>query len=72
MRRTCKICGSEGDYERNALGTKAKGFHGLVCYDCYLVDQRAWRGTDLGRKQANEASLASSRKRKADSVPRDV
>ena len=73
MLRTCKVCGVAGDYKPWALGTKAKGFHGWVCYTCYILDQRAWRGTALGRDEANEASRAyRMRKRNADSAPRDV
>lgn len=73
MLRTCKTCGFVGEYDIRALGTKAKGFHGKVCFTCYLEDQRAWRGTVLGRQQANEASVASnSRKRSKPTAPRDV
>ena len=69
--RTCKICGVVGDYDRGALGTKAKGFHGLVCFKCYMEDQRAWRGTELGRAMANAASR-ESRKHNKPTVPRDA
>jgi len=67
--RTCKICGVTGDYDCGALGPKAKGFHGLMCFKCYMEDQRAWRRTELGREMANMAS-AKSRKRNKLTVPR--
>lgn len=71
--KTCKVCGVVREYDGQALGTKARGWHGLICYTCYILDQRAWRGTALGRDEANEASRAyRMRKRNADSAPRDV
>ena len=57
MDRTCKLCGMVGDYHAEALGMKQKGFNGYVCYACYLEDQRVWRGTELGRLEANTASV---------------
>lgn len=73
MFRRCKECGHAGLYNPSATGTKARGFHGHVCYACYLEEQRSWRGTELGRQQANEASRASAlRKRTKPTAPRDV
>lgn len=57
MERTCKLCGTVGVYDASAVGMKQKGFNGYVCYACYLEDQRAWRGTELGRLEANSASV---------------
>jgi len=63
MFRICKICGTAKLFSGASLGTRARGFHGLVCYGCYLEDQRAWRGTALGREEANEASRAHRRRK---------
>ena len=57
MNRTCKQCGVAGEYVAEASGMKQKGFNGYTCYACYLEDQRAWRGTELGRLEANTASV---------------
>jgi hypothetical protein len=72
MQRTCKLCGFVGEYHADGVGTRARGFHGHVCYACYLEDQRSWRKTELGRQEANDASAAyRSRKRDARNNPRD-
>lgn len=64
MERTCKLCRVVGEYAPLARGMKGKGFNGYTCYACYLEDQRAWRGTELGRLEANSASVnARARKR---------
>jgi hypothetical protein len=73
MLRTCKVCGITAEYDAAGQGTRAKGFHGHVCYACYLEDQRTWRLSDLGRQEANEASAAyRARKRERSERPRDV
>ena len=73
MLRTCKVCGTTHEYDEKEAGTKARGFHGKVCYACYLEEQRAWRGTALGREEANEASRASmQRKRIRNMALKDV
>jgi hypothetical protein len=73
MLRICKICGLESEYVKDGLGTKAQGFHGRVCYGCYLEEQRAWRGTALGREEARRASWDyAQRKRNQNITPRDV
>lgn len=48
MHKACKVCGELGS-------TK---WVGRVCWACFLEDQRAWRGTTLGRAEANEAAKA--------------
>lgn len=65
MLRTCKLCGVVGAYNPDEKSTRLRGFHGHICWACYLEDQRAWRGTELGRQEANDAS-AAYRKRKRD------
>lgn len=73
MERTCKLCGTTGEYDLAGKGTRQRGFHGHVCYPCYLEDQRAWRGTELGRQEANDASAAYRKRKRAErDSPRDV
>ena len=74
MFRTCKVCGLIKWYEKEGRGAKGKGFNGLVCYACFLEDQRVWRTTELGREQAREDSRKSrlSRKRTKAIVVKDV
>lgn len=66
MDRTCKECGFVGLYDGLAASLKVKGFHGYVCYACYLKEQREWRQTALGREAANEASRISARRIRAE------
>jgi len=56
--RNCKICGFEGPYDRDGVTARLRGFHGYVCWDCVLEEQRTWRGTDLGREQSREITAA--------------
>lgn len=73
MLRTCKECGHTGLYLAKAQSLKLKGFHGHVCYACYLEEQRVWRGTAAGREYANEASRKTVlRKRTQRNAPRDT
>ena len=65
--RICKVCGVRKEFNGLGVGDKARGFHGKVCYGCVLEEQRAWRGTQLGRDEANEASRAYRRRRDAHS-----
>jgi len=73
MLKLCRCCGALREFDEGGMGTKARGFHGKICYGCYLSEQRAWRGTALGREQANEASRATAaRRRPVDDALRDV
>lgn len=71
--KTCKVCKQNKEFNPEGTGHRARGFYGHVCWDCYLEEQRAWRGTALGREQANQASKATfQRKRMQNVAPRDV
>ena len=71
--KTCKVCKQEKEFSPEARGHKAQGFFGHVCWSCFLEEQRAWRGTALGREEANEASRASmQRKRIRNMALKDV
>lgn len=59
MLRLCKVCGAEKPYDVLGSGMKGRGFNGMVCYSCWLIEQREWRATPWGREQANEAARAS-------------
>ena len=73
MQRTCKTCGVVGDHVPTAPTAVLRGFHGFVCWSCLLAEQRAWRGTDLGREEAREASAAyRARKRDRLAASRDI
>lgn len=69
--RRCKVCSDVGEYFADRVGAKAKGFHGLVCWSCHMADQRSWRGTELGRQEANDASTAYRQRRKANTIGHD-
>lgn len=66
MLRTCKVCGVGKEFDAAGVGDKERGFHGKVCWECVLEEQRAWRGTVLGRSEANEASRSYRRRRNAE------
>ena len=73
MQRTCKICDFVGPYTPEAPTAVLRGFHGFVCWACILAEQRAWRGTALGREEAREASAMSrARKRERRAASRDA
>lgn len=64
----CKVCGLLKPFAPGALGSAARGFHGKVCWPCFLADQQGWRSGVLGHEEAKAASRKSYRKRKADSA----
>ena len=60
--KQCKICGLEKYYAPEAMGSAARGFHGSVCWSCFLAEQKGWRATGLGREANNDSSRLSKRK----------
>jgi 5-methylcytosine-specific restriction endonuclease McrA len=65
--RYCKICNQEKFYELTAKScSKASGFLGAVCWDCYLLSDAkrnaARKATPEGRAKANAANRATQAK----------
>lgn len=67
MQRTCKVCSFVGEHAPAAKSGRGRGFHGFVCWDCVVAEQRAWRSTELGRAEARAATIAY-RQRKRDAL----
>lgn len=65
MERTCKVCGFVGMHNPAAKSGRARAFHGLVCWECVVAEQRAWRGTELGREEARAATIAYRQRKRA-------
>ena len=65
MERTCKVCGFVGMHNPAAKSGRARAFHGLVCWECVVAEQRAWRGTELGRAEARAATIAYRQRKRA-------
>lgn len=63
--RTCKVCGFTAEYLAGEHTARLKGFHGYVCWKCIVEEQRAWRGTDLGREESRETSKAYRQRKRA-------
>lgn len=64
MTKTCSKCGLEKPYfPEEKKDSKASGFMGAVCWDCYRVAHKALiqlrRSTEEGRKKHNSASVKS-------------
>lgn len=65
MERTCKICYETKPYNKEARTARLRGFHGYVCWKCIIDEQRAWRGTELGREESKDATAAYRARKKA-------
>jgi len=63
--RKCKVCGLEKEYNKLGTSPKTRNFTGYTCYACLLADQKAWRGTEIGRMEANEASKACKQRKRS-------
>lgn len=57
----CKTCGLDKALFEG-LTAKARGFHGHVCWNCVLEDQRAWRKTPAGKEYARLAAQRTKAK----------
>lgn len=71
MEKTCKVCGITKPCTKGQ--TKASGFFGLICWDCYIVQdrvrclekQRAYYATAIGRAAQQAASRLAMAKARA-------
>jgi hypothetical protein len=67
MNKLCKICLEEKPFDGTAkTGTKASGFQGRTCWDCYVTASRevtrCIRATAEGRAKAREANREANRR----------
>ena len=51
----CKSCGADKELKEGHTA-KERGFHGKVCWNCVVEDQRTWRQTASGKEYARLAA----------------